>query len=69
MKVFTNRTFKGLWPVGTAAVVVADTQEEAAKMLEKELNLIGLRQTIDIESMVEVDTSNQLIIILNDGNY
>ena len=69
MKVWTHTGFKGIWPVGTAAVVVAKDRLEAASVLEAELADINMSQTIDPTAFEEVNTKVPGAIILNDGNY
>lgn len=70
MNVYTNTLFQGHWPVGVAAVVVAESPEEAALLLEIELQDRHLpMQTIDPASFILVDTSKPAAIIVQDGNY
>lgn len=69
MPVFTRVNFDGHWPVGTSAVVVADTKADAARALEQELSRIGLAQPITPESMEYVPTEEPLVRILDDGDY
>jgi hypothetical protein len=69
MKVFTCTNFRGRWPVGAAAVVVAPDQFLALTMLERELALSGLAQRIDLCDLIEVDLSTKRAIILLDGDY
>lgn len=69
MKVFTNTHFRGHYPVGTAAVVVAETVEHAAELLEKQLKAIGLPQHVLVEHMNELDTSSASVRVLRDGDY
>lgn len=69
MKIFTCKSFKGYWPVGTSAVIVAEDVNEAKKLLEQELADIGLTQAIPIAKIKELPTSNPKAIILNDGDY
>lgn len=67
MRVFYSTDFEGLWPVGTSAVVVASSEEEARAMLEKELSerlLAGAPFTIH-----ELATDKPSVLILQDGNY
>ena len=66
MKVWTNNKFEGYWPVGSAAIVIADTAEDAADMLAEELDRIGLWQTVDPSDMEEMANG---VKILCDGNY
>lgn len=68
LKVYTCNSFSGHWPVGSAAVVIAESDEEAAKMLEERLSEIGLKQDIDESQMIQASTEKQ-VIILCDGDY
>lgn len=73
MKVFTCVSFKGHYPVGTAAVIVANDAEDAAMLLCGNLAAIGLIQPDGrwptADDMVEVNTSKVGVQVLNDGNY
>lgn len=70
MKVFTNTEFAGHWPVGTSAAVVAETREDAAKMLDQALKVAQLFQPpINPATMVELDTSKPQVVILQNGDY
>jgi hypothetical protein len=69
MRVFANNTFDGFYPVGTAAVVVADSPETAATMLKEALGLLGLNQEINPADMREVETGSPSVVMLRDGNY
>jgi hypothetical protein len=69
MKVFTCKEFTGHWPAGTAAVVVADTAMEAARLLMEDLKAHGLAQDLDDLDMWEVPTHQPWVRILCDGNY
>ena len=67
MKVFTCKDFTGHYPVGTAAVIIAESKHKAmhlliAQMLER--GLLDLKFTLE-----EVDMSKAAAIILCDGNY
>lgn len=66
MKVWTNVEFEGLWPVGAAAVVVAETAERAADLLRP---VAPKPETVRAEDFREVDTSTEHALVLNDGNY
>lgn len=68
MKVFYNHQFRGHYPVGTSAVVVAYDAYDAADRLEAELRNAGLPQTIPTNDMIEIELAPQ-VIILQDGNY
>lgn len=69
MKVWTNCKFKGKWPVGTAAVVVADTADQAAALLNEDLADIGLARNAKPEQFEVLPTSKHAVRILCDGNY
>ena len=68
MKTFTNISFVGHWPVGTAAVVHAEDERQAASLLETALEKAGLPQKIDPAMMVEIP-QGECAVILADGNY
>ena len=65
MRVWTCTDFPGVWPVGTAAVIVAETEEEAAKLLGEE---IGRRGTVRF-TLEELDLTTARAVVLNDGDY
>ena len=69
MNVYSCTAFTGHWPVPTAAVVVANTKEEAATMLEGVLAMGGLTQSVEPESMKIVDPSAPHVELLSDGQY
>lgn len=69
MKVYTCTKFKGHWPVGTSAVVVAPSKFMAAMVLETELAKRGLRQNISSDMLEEVDMVESKAVILSDGDY
>lgn len=68
MKVFVCTDFTGHWPVGTSAVMIASTIEEAGKLLRKELEKYGLDPN-DEFTLTEILTQEPKAVILNDGNY
>lgn len=68
MKVFTCTGFEGHYPVGTAAVVVADNEAEARDQLVMCLALNGLPQDRPLE-IKELSLAIRTAVILNDGNY
>lgn len=68
MKVFVNTTFRGVYPVGTSAIVVAKNAQEAAEMLTEEVSWIR-QQTIDAVDMIEVKTKVASVTILQSGDY
>lgn len=69
MKVFINANFRGHYPVGSAAVVVANNAQEAAQQLEEALARQGLAQSIDPKRMIRLPTNTPTVSILVDGNY
>lgn len=69
LKVWAHTTFKGHWPVGTGAVVIAPTREDAATYLDDALAKNGLAQEIDPAGFLEVPLKDGAWRILCDGNY
>lgn len=69
MKVFFNNRFRGHYPVGTAAVVVAETREMACCLLAEKLIEHGLKDGVVLGDMIEVPTTGNQVFVLNDGNY
>ena len=68
MKVFVNTSFRGHYPVGTSAVVIAKNAQEAAEMLTVEVSAIRT-QTIKAEDMIEVKSRIASVTILQSGDY
>lgn len=68
MKVFYNSEFRGHWPVGTSAVVVAVDAEMAAYMLGEELAAMGLPQQVPPNDMIELEMKPQVVVLQN-GDY
>ena len=69
MNVWTNIEFIGYYPVGSAVVVVANTAQAAAKMLNGKLLELGLKETATAEQFQLLPTKRESVVILNDGNY
>lgn len=69
MKVWTNNKFHGHYPVGTAAVVVADTAGQAAEMLAAELKKVGLLAPVTEDQFEQLPTSRHGVRVLCDGDY
>lgn len=67
MKIYTCTSFVGHYPVGTAAVVRANSKEEAAHLLEIALTAHSLPQKVAPEQMEELPKLG--VVILADGNY
>jgi hypothetical protein len=78
MKVFTTTGFQGFYPVGSAAVIVAESPEQALALLMSELATRGLysnkpfdrlNNELTVGILEEVDTTKESAVILVDGNY
>lgn len=68
--VYVCTSFRGHWPVGTAAVVVEKDAAAAARALESELAKQGLAQDIKPSDMQVVKTRNMgHVMVLCDGDY
>lgn len=61
--------FQGRYPVGAAAVVVANNKYHAKEKLESKLAEIGLEQKIPIDALHRVATWEPSVTILCDGDY
>lgn len=68
LRVWTCDDFRGLYPVGSAAVVVAKDEETARTKLREALEDHGLGEQGDLP-LTEVLTDVPGVIILVDGNY
>ena len=68
LKVFTCNNFKGHYPVGSAAVIIAYNETEAMVLLNRELSGLGFKQD---ETLIvkELNLSSPKVVILCDGNY
>ena len=70
MKVWTCNNFEGHWPVGAAAVMVAETADEAKMVLLSELKTRGLgEQCLESLHVKEIDIGKPAAFILCDGDY
>jgi len=70
MKVFTCNDHEGFWPAGTASVIVAESEEQARKVLIAALKNIGLDQdeNFTLQSL-ELNPKEPYAKILRDGDY
>ena len=68
LKVFVCSDFVGHWPVGTAAVMVAEDEDEAWVILKDILEKSGLPQT-ETPEILRLSLTNKMVLVLNDGNY
>lgn len=66
MRVWTTDDFTGFWPVGTSAIVIAETEAEAKTILDAELAKRGLKFD---GSLAPLDVSAPGVRVLADGNY
>lgn len=69
MNIYTCTSFEGHWPVGSAAVVVAESADGAAELLNAELRSRGLKDNLNTGDFELVDTATPKAIVLCDGNY
>jgi hypothetical protein len=68
--IYTNNESSGHWPVGIAAIVIADTPEEAADILNLELKRLGLPGDGEAKDMIPFpQVVGEDCRILRDGNY
>ena len=67
MKVWTNTQFEWHYPVGVVAVAV--TKDQAAHMLNDQLEQRGLSRSAKADQFDPVVTSRTAVVILLDGNY
>lgn len=68
MRVFTCNDFEGHYPVGSAAVVVAEDEDAARVALRRELRSMGLELRKG-DKLIELDVSAARVVVLNDGDY
>lgn len=68
MRVFYSNDFRGFWPVGTAAVIVARDLDEAHVLLTEKLIGMGLGADQNF-TVAELKTDSTHVVVLNDGNY
>lgn len=70
MRVFYSNDFRGHWPVGTSAVIVARNKDEAYTLLTAKLIGMGLAPGADDNfSIHEVQTDRTGVYVLQDGDY
>ena len=69
MMTWTCNNFKGHYPVGTSLVVSAETVDMAIILCERELEAIGLKQTIKRYQMIPFPTHHRYCRILQTGDY
>lgn len=70
MKAFTCTKFTGHYPVGVAAVVIAEDQEDAADMLNSKLISYHLVGDAKPEDMIQFPANEmESVRVLCDGEY
>ncbi len=76
MRVYTCKELLGRWPVGTAAVVVANDRGHAKSLLEAKAKEHGLLGTTDLkgtplklDDFIEVNITSANAVLLLDGDY
>jgi len=76
MNIYTCTSANGMWPVGFAAVIVADSQELARQLLARKIRKYpGLNEAnpdienLPLDEVVEVSMDSAIAIILVDGDY
>lgn len=71
MNAYINTTFKGRYPVGVVALVIAPSAADAAALLNAELIDRGLPQDEPITAMdmAPINTDLPRALILADGDY
>jgi len=68
MKIWTNNQFEGHYPVGTAAIVIAESKIKAKKYLDAQLKKEGLPEC-EAEDFEELKSEDGTIRILCNGEY
>jgi len=70
MKVYYCNNFKGHWPVGVCALIIAPDPETGMEMLNMKLNSLGLRQgQFNSLILTEVDVKHPDVLVINNGDY
>jgi hypothetical protein len=71
-KVYAVKGFKGVWPEGTAAVVVARSRYDAERQLVDTVQTylkLSAKEILEAAEFTVVNPSKRGVIILNDGDY
>lgn len=68
MKIYISTDFTGHYPVGTAAIVVAESESMAYALLNAECKAYGLAAGFD-GTFEEFEADRPRAFILNDGDY
>lgn len=69
LRIYACNNFRGHYPAGTSAIMIAKTREDAAELLEQHLMKQGLSQLISTEQIFEIDSSTEQAVIFSNGDY
>ena len=70
MKLYVCKDHDHHWPVGVASIVLAKSEEDAIKLLDKELVACGLKPYKDKPyKLSKIPQTKPLALVLCDGNY
>lgn len=69
MRVFYTNDFRGHWPVGTSAVIVARNLDEAYVLMNNQLCAMGLSKDNSEFTIKELLTDSTRVVVLQDGDY
>lgn len=69
-KIFICNEFKGFYPVGVSALIIAPNKKMAYDLLITELKSIGLEQdNLIATDLTEIHNTVKRAYIINDGDY
>lgn len=69
MKLFYTTDFAGHYPVGTSAICWAENEDEAYQILERAIMDKGLSPQYSGGFTVQEFTTEEKVIVLQDGDY
>ncbi|MFM0135083.1 hypothetical protein [Caballeronia grimmiae] len=69
MKIYTCSNFTGFYPVGVAAVIVAECASAAEHLLNVALQAVGLPGDAQVDEGSSVDANVPGIVMLRNGDY
>lgn len=69
LNVYSCTGFRGRWPVGTSAVILAHDEHEACQRMEAALADVGMRQEINPATIIRIHGATAGVVVLNDGEY
>ena len=69
MEVWTNTSCAGHYPVGFAAVVVAETKDRAAELLNDTKEKQGLSRDAEAKDFLRIPVHREYADILVNGDY